>query len=448
MEFIAQVVDAVNSVLWGWLLLFLLCGTGIFYTIRLRFIQLRKFPLAFRRLFSNISLNGESADHTGMSSFQALATAVAAQVGTGNIAGAATAIAAGGPGAIFWMWLSAFFGMATNYAEAVLAQKYKSTNERGETVGGPAYYIRAAFTGSFGRALAAFFSVAIILALGFMGNMVQSNSIGAAFGTAFGVSPVLVGIIVALISAAIFLGGAKRIAWVMEKLVPLMALLYVGGCLIIIFANISALPGAFKTIFVMAFDPQSAGGGALGITVREAMRYGVARGLFSNEAGMGSTPHAHALAKVAHPDDQGMMAMMGVFIDTFVVLTCTALVIVITGVWNSGSTGTELAQIAFDTVFGSLGNIYIAICLFFFAFSTIIGWYFFGEANVKALFGAKYVKIYSAIVVLFIVLGSGLKVNLVWNMSDMFNGLMVLPNLVGLLALSGVVVAIAKSKKD
>ena len=447
MEFIAQVVDAVNSVLWGWLLLFLLCGTGIFYTIRLRFIQLRKFPLAFRRLFSNISLNGESADHTGMSSFQALATAVAAQVGTGNIAGAATAIAAGGPGAIFWMWLSAFFGMATNYAEAVLAQKYKSTNERGETVGGPAYYIRAAFTGSFGRALAAFFSVAIILALGFMGNMVQSNSIGAAFGTAFGVSPVLVGIIVALISAAIFLGGAKRIAWVMEKLVPLMALLYVGGCLIIIFANISALPGAFKTIFVMAFDPQSAGGGALGITVREAMRYGVARGLFSNEAGMGSTPHAHALAKVAHPDDQGMMAMMGVFIDTFVVLTCTALVIVITGVWNSGSTGTELAQIAFDTVFGSLGNIYIAICLFFFAFSTIIGWYFFGEANVKALFGAKYVKIYSAIVVLFIVLGSGLKVNLVWNMSDMFNGLMVLPNLVGLVALSGVVVAMARSRK-
>ncbi|WP_294484074.1 sodium:alanine symporter family protein [uncultured Mailhella sp.] len=448
MEFISQIVDAVNGVLWGWLLLFLLCGTGIFYTIRLRFIQLRKLPHAFRRLFSNISLHGESADHTGMSSFQALATAVAAQVGTGNIAGAATAIAAGGPGAIFWMWLSAFFGMATNYSEAVLAQKYKTTNERGETVGGPAYYIRAAFPGAFGKALAGFFSVAIILALGFMGNMVQSNSIGAAFSTAFGLSPVLVGVVVALISAAIFLGGAKRIAWVMEKLVPLMALLYVGGCLIIIFANITALPGAFKTIFVMAFDPQSAGGGALGITVREAMRYGVARGLFSNEAGMGSTPHAHALAKVAHPDDQGMMAMMGVFIDTFVVLTCTALVIVITGEWNCGSTGTELAQIAFDTVFGSLGNIYIAVCLFFFAFSTIIGWYFFGEANVKALFGAKYVKIYAAIVVVFIVIGSGLKVNLVWNMSDMFNGLMVLPNLIGLLALSGVVVAIAKSKRD
>ncbi len=448
MECISQIVDAVNSVLWGWLLLFLLCGTGIYYTIRLRFIQVRKLPHAFGRLFSNISLHGASADHTGMSSFQALATAVAAQVGTGNIAGAATAIAAGGPGAIFWMWLSAFFGMATNYSEAVLAQKYKTTNERGETVGGPAYYIRAAFSGALGRGLAVFFSVAIILALGFMGNMVQANSIGAAFGTAFNISPVLVGVVVALISAAIFLGGAKRIAWVMEKLVPIMALLYVGGCLVIIFANITALPGAFKTIFVMAFDPQAAGGGALGITVREAMRYGVARGLFSNEAGMGSTPHAHALAKVAHPDDQGMMAMMGVFIDTFIVLTCTAIVIVITGVWNCGKTGTELTQIAFDTVFGNFGNLYIAICLFFFAFSTIIGWYFFGEANVKALFGAKYVKLYAAIVVVFIVIGSGLKVDLVWNMSDMFNGLMVLPNLLSLLALSGVVVAIAKSKKD
>ena len=441
MEIISQIVDAVNGVLWGWLLLFLLCGTGFFYTIRLRFIQVRKLPHAFRRLFSNISLHGESADHTGMSSFQALATAVAAQVGTGNIAGAATAIAAGGPGAIFWMWLSAFFGMATNYSEAVLAQKYKTTNERGETVGGPAYYIRAAFTGTFGRFLAGFFSVAIILALGFMGNMVQSNSIGAAFSTAFGLPPVLVGIVVAAISAAIFIGGAKRIAWVMEKLVPLMALLYVGGCLIIIFANITALPGAFKTIFVMAFDPQSAGGGALGITVREAMRYGVARGLFSNEAGMGSTPHAHALAKVAHPDDQGMMAMMGVFIDTFVVLTCTALVIVITGEWNCGSTGTELAQIAFDTVFGSFGNIYIAVCLFFFAFSTIIGWYFFGEQNVRFLFKGRGMNVYRFIVCCFIVLGATLKVDLVWSLADLFNGLMVIPNLIALLALNKVVVA-------
>ena len=447
MEFISQIVDAVNNVLWNWLLIFLLCGTGIYYTIRLRFIQLRKLPYAFKHLFSNISFNGERADHTGMSSFQALTTAVAAQVGTGNIAGAATAIAAGGPGAIFWMWVSAFFGMATSYSEAVLAQKYKTTNDRGETVGGPAYYIRAAFTGTFGKVLATFFSIAIILALGFMGNMVQANSIGAAFQTAFHVPPVATGVLVALVAAAIFLGGARRIAWVTEKMVPAMAVLYVGGCLIILAADISALPGAFKTIFVMAFDPQAAGGGALGITVREAMRYGVARGLFSNEAGMGSTPHAHALAKVKHPDDQGVMAMMGVFIDTFIVLTCTALVIVTTGVWNCGSTGTELAQVAFGTVYSSFGNIFIAICLLFFAFSTIISWYFFGEANVKALFGSRYVKIYSLIVVLLIVLGSSMKVVLVWNMSDMFNGLMALPNLIGLQALSSVVVAIAKSKK-
>ena len=442
MEIISQIVDAVNGVLWGWLLLFLLCGTGIFYTFRLRFIQLRKLPHAFRRLFSNISLHGESADHTGMSSFQALATAVAAQVGTGNIAGAATAIAAGGPGAIFWMWLSAFFGMATNYSEAVLAQRYKTTNERGETVGGPAYYIRAAFTGTFGRMLAGFFSVAIILALGFMGNMVQSNSIGAAFSTAFGLSPVLVGVVVAVISAAIFIGGAKRIAWVMEKLVPLMALLYVGGCLVIIFANITALPGAFKTIFVMAFDPQSAGGGALGITVREAMRYGVARGLFSNEAGLGSTPHAHALAKVERPQDQGAVAILGVFVDTFVVLTLTGLVLITSGLIPQGMTGTSLTQAAFSQAFGGFGPIFIAVCMFFFAFSTIIGWYFFGQSNFKALFGEKLLPVYSIIVVAFILVGSTLKVDLVWALADLFNGLMAVPNLLALLALAGVVVAI------
>jgi len=446
MEFVASFVDAVNNVLWGWLLLFLLCGTGIFYTFRLRFIQVRKLPYAFKRLFGNISLSGESADKTGMSSFQALTTAIAAQVGTGNIAGAATAIAAGGPGAIFWMWLSAFFGMATNYTEAVLALNYKETNANGETVGGPAYYIRAAFKGSFGKFLAVFFSIAIILACGFMGNMVQSNSIGAAFSTAFNVDPVYVGVVIAFFASLIFIGGTKRIAWVMEKLVPVMAVLYVVGCLAVILANITALPEAIKTIVVMAFSPESAGGGALGITVQKAMRFGVARGLFSNEAGMGSTPHAHALAKVKHPDDQGVMAMLGVFIDTFIVLTCTALVIVITGVWNCGQTGTALAQTAFGTVFGDFGNLFIAICLLFFAFSTIISWYFFGEANVKSLLGTKYVKFYAIIVVFLIVLGSGLKVDLVWNMSDMFNGLMVLPNLLALLALSGVVVAIAKSK--
>ena len=427
-------IEQFSDVLWNSLLLFLLVGTGVYFTVRLRGVQVRRFGEGVHRVFGGFTLRGKKADADGMSSFQALTTAIAAQVGTGNITGCATALVSGGPGALFWTWVSAFFGMATIYAEAVLAQHYKTTLN-GQVTGGPAYYIRAAFKGKVGKVLATVFSVLIILALGFMGNMVQSNSIGAAFSTAFGLSPVLVGVVVALISAAIFIGGARRIAWVMEKLVPLMALLYVGGCLVIIFANITALPGAFKTIFVMAFDPQSAGGGALGITVREAMRYGVARGLFSNEAGMGSTPHAHALAKVAHPDDQGMMAMMGVFIDTFVVLTCTALVIVITGEWNCGSTGTELAQIAFDTVFGSFGNIYIAVCLFFFAFSTIIGWYFFGEQNVKYLFGVKAVKVYACIAVVCVALGAVLEAPLVWNLSDLFNALMVFPNLIALLFL-------------
>ena len=252
----------------------------------------------------------------------------------------------------------------------------------------------------------------------------------------------------AVLGGFIFIGGTQRIARVTEKLVPIMAVLYVLGCLVVLCAHITAIPEAFKTIFVMAFSPESAGGGALGITIQKAMRFGVARGLFSNEAGMGSTPHAHALAKVKHPDDQGVMAMIAVFIDTFVVLTCTALVIVVTGTWTSGLTGTALAQSAFGTVFGSFGNTFIAICLFFFAFSTIISWYFFGEVNVKALLGTQFVKFYAIIALGFIVLGSSLKVDLVWNISDMFNGLMVLPNLLALLALSGVVVAVAKSKES
>ncbi|MGI6094495.1 MAG: alanine/glycine:cation symporter family protein [Lachnospiraceae bacterium] len=444
MELITKIVAAVNGLLWDKnLLLFLLCGTGIFYTIRLRFIQVRKFGEGVRRLFSGFSMNGKAADESGMSPFQALTTAIAAQVGTGNIAGAATAIACGGPGAIFWMWVSAFLGMANIYAEAILAQEYKTTIN-GRVAGGPVYYIRTAFKGTFGKFLAGFFSVAIILALGFMGNMVQSNSIGAAFNNAFGLNRILVGVIVAIIAAFIFLGGVKRIASVTEKVVPVMAVLYVIGCLIFLILNASAVPGAFRDIFVAAFSPQSIGGGLIGITVQKAMRYGVARGLFSNEAGMGSTPHAHAMAKVKKPQDQAVLAMIGVFIDTFIVLTMTALVIISSGVAATGANESTLAQDAFNQTFGSFGNIFIAICLLFFAFSTIIGWYFFGETNVKYLFGEKAVKIYAAIVIVFIVLGSALKVQLVWDLSDMFNGLMVIPNLLALLVLNGTVARIAK----
>ena len=444
MEWIEQTVSLLNSFLWDYALLILLCGTGFYFTIRLKFVQVRKFKLGLKKMFGSITLRGKAADETGMSSFQALTTAIAAQVGTGNIAGAATAIASGGPGAIFWMWVSAFFGMATIYGEAVLAQKYKTTDADGVVTGGPIYYIRAAFTGKFGKFLAGFFSIAIIIALGFMGNMVQSNSIGSSFEGAFGIPPLAVGIIIAICAALIFFGGVKRIAWFTEKIVPVMALFYIIGCVIILGLNLPAVGTALGNIFTMAFAPQAVAGGVGGITVQKAMRFGVARGLFSNEAGMGSTPHAHALAKVEHPADQGIIAMMGVFIDTFVILTLTALVLISTGVWNNGQTGTVLAQSAFCFNFGSMGNVFIAVCMLFFAFSTIISWYFFGQTNVKAMFGKKGIVPYTIIVLLFIVAGSALKVNLVWDLSDLFNGLMVLPNLIGLLALGGVVVKISK----
>ena len=451
MQWIEGLVGAVNTVLWDYALLFLLVATGIFFTVRLGFIQLRKFGEGMGRLFGGFSMKGARAGKEGMSSFQALTTAIAAQVGTGNITGCATALYSGGPGAIFWMWLSAFFGMATIYSEAVLAQRFRTTDADGHVTGGPLYYIRAAFRGKFGKFLSGFFAIAIILALGFMGNMVQSNSIGDAFYTAFGIPKLAVGVVAAVIAAFIFLGGVRRIASFTEKIVPIMAFFYIVGCIIILCINHVTLLSALRSIFVCAFDPQAVFGGALGLSMREAMRYGVARGLFSNEAGMGSTPHAHAMAKVEKPQDQGVIAMMGVFIDTFIVLTLTALVILSSGMLqpvNGPLQGTALAQAAFNAAFGSFGNAFVAICMLFFAFSTIIGWYFFGEVNVKALFGKTAAKGYAVIVVVFIVVGSVQKVDLVWNLSDMFNGLMVLPNLIGLLALSGLVVKITRGSGD
>ncbi|MBE6113548.1 MAG: alanine:cation symporter family protein [Erysipelotrichaceae bacterium] len=449
------IVKFMNDVLWNkyLVLLFLLLGSGIFFTVRTRFIQVRKFKEGMKLVFGNISLNGNSADSSGMSSFQALATAIAAQVGTGNIAGCATALVSGGPGAIFWMWISAFFGMSTIYGEAVLAQRFKCVNEDGDVVGGPIYYIKAAFKGKFGSFLATFFAIAIILALGFMGNMVQSNSISEAFYTAFGLPKLATGLVIATISAFVFLGGVKRIASITEKIVPLMAAFYIVGALVVLGINHEAILPALTSIFVGAFQPSAVMGGALGIGIKETMRYGVARGLFSNEAGMGSTPHAHALAKVNKPQDQGCVAMVGVFIDTFVILTITALVILTSGMLGTMGvdgellSGTALAQAAFNQSFGSFGDVFIAICLLFFAFSTIIGWYFFGESNVKALFkNNKYAKMgYAMIAVVCIVLGSLQKVTLVWDMSDMFNGLMIIPNLLAVLALSGIVSKYANS---
>ena len=441
MDNFTQIIVEINKHLWGiYGLIPLLVGAGIYFTIRLNFVQIRRFGRAVKYTFADISFTGKKADKDGMSSFQSLATAVAAQVGTGNLAGAATAIALGGPGAIFWMWIAAFFGMATIFVEAVLAQIYKTQDDAGTVIGGPAYYISK---GLGNKALAAFFAITIIIALGFIGNMVQANSIADAFYTAFGVPQIAMGIFVAAFVTFTFFGGISRIAATTEKLVPIMALLYLIGGFYIILTNLDMLLPALKMIFVGAFSPIAATGGLIGVGIKEAMRYGVARGLFSNEAGMGSTPHAHALAKVKHPAQQGFVAIIGVCFDTFIVLTMTALVILMTGALGTDPsaipTGITLTQQAFHIGLGNFGHIFVAICLFFFASSTIISWGFFGEQNIKYLFGTKAVISYRLIVVGFLVLGSQLKVDLVWELADMFNGIMVLPNLIALFALGKVV---------
>ena len=436
---INDLVLKVNDVLTGSVLIIALVGIGLLFTFKLGFIQIRGFKDGWNRTFGGLFSKKGDAGKDGMSSFQALATAIAAQVGTGNIAGAATAIAVGGPGAIFWMWISAFLGMSTIFAEAVMAQKFKQVSDDGTVTGGPVYYIRGAFKGTFGKVLAAIFAVLIIFALGFMGNAVQSNSIAASWNTAFGIPKIAMGIFVAVVSLFVFTGGMKRIAKVTELIVPIMAAFYIVGSLIVIFANVTAIPAAFHDIIAGAFKPAAVAGGAMGATLKLAVQKGVARGLFSNEAGMGSTPHAHAVAKVKHPVEQGFVAMIGVFIDTFVILNLTALVIITTGSRTTGLTGAQLSQYAFSTLYGKFGEIFIAICMLFFAFSTIIGWYFFGEANIRYLFGAKAVKIYSIIVCICVALGSLQEVELVWNMADCFNSMMVIPNAIALVALSGLV---------
>lgn len=431
-----EVIKSINSILWGPVLLFILVGAGLLFTFTLRFVQVRDFGKAFKFAFRDFSLKGNKAGKDGMSSFQSLATAIAAQVGTGNLAGAATAIISGGPGAIFWMWLSAFFGMATIFSEAVLAQTYKEVKD-GEVTGGPAYYISK---GLGKKWLASLFSILIIIALGFIGNMVQANSIGEAFSSAFNVPKWTVGIVIVIISGFIFIGGIGRIASVTEKIVPIMAGFYIIGGVIILVKFGGGTIDAFKQIFVGAFNPSAVLGGAAGVTIKQAVRYGVARGLFSNEAGMGSTPHAHAVAKVDHPVQQGLVAIVGVFIDTFIVLNITALVIIATGANRiEGLQGIAVTQKAFERGFGEVGLVFIAIALFFFAFSTIVGWYFFGEANIKYLFGHKGLTPYRIIVLVFIFLGTMFGVEIVWELADMFNGFMVIPNIIGVVGLIKVV---------
>ncbi|WP_367298532.1 alanine/glycine:cation symporter family protein [Hafnia alvei] len=455
MEFITQLVNQVNSLLWDELLIFLLCGTGIYYTLRLGFIQIRHFGSGFKALFGGISLSGAKADKQGMSSFQAVATAIAGQVGTGNLAGPATAIVAGGPGAIFWMWVSSFLGMATIYAEAMLAQKFRSKDKNGQVVGGPAYYIEKGLNCKW---LACIFSVLVIIALGFIGNMVQSNSIAAAFNSSLGVPGWVIGIVLAVITGVVIMGGISSIASFTEKVVPIKAVFYLLGTLVILVHNAHYILPAFKSIFVAAFNPTAVLGGGAGIAIQQAMRFGIARGLFSNEAGMGSTPHAHAVAKVERPEQQGYIAMMGVFV-VCVIVTLTALAIITSGMsmWELGGKtqtnflgvftgqGIAVTQQAYTYVYGYFGSLFISVSLFFFAFSTIVGWYYYGEMNIRYLFNSqRAVRAYQLVVIAFIFIASFFKVELVWNMADMFNGLMVLPNLVALILLSPIVIKMSK----
>ena len=455
------VVCKINEYLSNYILVFLLVGVGLWYSIKTRFVQIRCFGEGMRRVFGNLTLKGGKQE-SGMSSFQALATAIAAQVGTGNIVGASGAILTGGPGAIFWMWVIAFFGMATIYAEATLAQKTRIVDPDGTVRGGPVYYITTAFKGGFGKFLAGFFAVAIVLALGFMGCMVQSNSIGSTMNTAFGIPTWVVGVVLVAICAIIFLGGVQRLASVTEKIVPIMACIFLLGSLVVLVARITYIPATIAMIFKYAFQPQAIIGGGFGYAIKTAISQGAKRGLFSNEAGMGSTPHAHAQANVAKPHDQGVVAMIGVFIDTFVVLTLNALVIISTLYTADGPlaecgaaaastvlTKANLAQTAFGVVFGQkLGAMFVAVCLFFFAFSTVLSWNLFGKINANYLFGKKNSRrctvVYSIIALVFVFIGTLASNDLVWELTDMFNNLMVIPNAIALFALTGLVVKMCK----
>lgn len=503
---VLEVVQAINSYLSNYVLLILLIGAGLFFTIRTRGVQFRCFGEGWKKMFGEFSLSG--GDRGGsLSSFQAVATAIAAQVGTGNIVGACGAILIGGPGAIFWMWIIALLGMATNYAEATLAQKTKVVDADGTTHGGPAYYITTAFKGGFGKFLAAFFAVAVVIALGFIGPMVQSNSIGETMNHAFNIPTWVVGLFVAVFAGFIFIGNLHRLASVTEKLVPIMAVLYIAGSVVVLCMNASHLGEAFGMIFTYAFNPSAGLGGAF-FGIWAAITQGAKRGLFSNEAGMGSTPHAHALADVKDPHDQGVVAMIGVFIDTIVVVSMTALVVIsvlytgdgplATAYENAGKydtvaefvaaegdsivegytlnadgelvnedgdavltnddltdpaaiagaigiSKTNMAQIAFGAFMTESGGaVFICICLLFFAFSTILSWNLFAKLNVQYLFRKRNDKIpvlvFAIIAAVFTFMGTVLQNDIVWELQDMFNQLMVLPNVIALVALSGWVV--------
>lgn len=434
MNTLNHIILILNSYLSDIILIVLLLGSGLFFTIKLGGIQFKNMALAFKLTFKDVFKKNKH----GISSFSALAVSLAAQVGTGNVAGVATAIISGGPGAIFWMWLSSILGMATIFAEAVLAQLFREKDENGNYYGGPSFYIKKGLGKKYptlSKILAASFSLFIIMALGFIGNMVQANSIATSVEASFKVPVILTGIIIAIFTSFIFIGGIKRIAKFSHLVVPFMAIIYLILAIVILFRFHENIIPTIKLIFYSAFNPKAALGGGLGITLKKAISKGVGRGLFSNEAGMGSTPHAHATAHTIHPAVQGFSAMVGVFVDTILVCSATAFIILLTNAEKSNLDGALVTQKAFVSAFGPFGGYILTICLVFFAFSTIVGWYYFGETNVIYLFGKEKLIIYRILVMLFIIIGSFTSIKLVWNMADLFNSLMVIPNVIGLILL-------------
>jgi len=432
---ILPLLTEIRDFIWGPPLIILLVGTGIFLTMRLKGLQFRGF---FHSLYLAFIKRKEKGDAEGdISHFQALMTALAATVGTGNIAGVATAIVTGGPGALFWMWITGLFGMATKYSEAVLAVKYRETDEFGTMSGGPMYYISKGLGIKWLGILFAIF--ASIAAFG-IGNMVQSNSVAEAVNASFGIPNWATGIILAAFTAMVVLGGIKSIAKVTQVLVPFMIIIYFSGALVILLLNITTIPHVFSLIFKSAFNPTAAAGGFLGATVMQTMRMGVTRGVFSNESGLGSAPIAAAAAKTSNPVNQALVSMTQTFIDTIVVCTMTGLVILSSGLWTSGTTGAELTTTAFDVSLpGGIGQMIVTLGLIFFAYSTILGWCYYGEKSIEYLFSERAVKAYRITFVVFVAIGTILKLETVWTLADLMNGLMAFPNLIGLIGLSSII---------
>lgn len=433
-------IEQINGILVAYVLVFVLIGIGFIYTIYLGLPQFRYFKASLKASFGDL-FSKNKKKNAGITALQAMMISISAQVGTGNIIGVATAICLGGAGAIFWMWASAFLGMATILAEGVLAQRYKVW-QKGHYIGGPAFYIKLGLKNKLGKhtcnLLAGFFAIAIIIALGCAGQMTQSNSISGAIHQAFNIPVYYTGIVVAIFAGFVVIGGVKRIAKFAEIVVPFMAIFYILVAVYILIKFHANISSVFSSIFNQAFGLEAAAGGAVGIGIKEAIRYGVARGLFANEAGMGSTPHAHASATTKHGVTQGFVAMLAVFIDTAFICTATALIILLSGA-DLSLNGIELTTQAFNIAFGEIGVKLLAICLVFFAFTTIIGWYYFAQINVVYLFSNKALPFFKAIFLFCIFFGAMLKVDLVWSISDLCNTLMVLPNALALFLLAPIV---------